>query len=109
MEYQYVIIPTGFTADTWVEQVQAAPTDYSVVHHIVAYVRTMRPPPATEAETDPIVSRGHEIFTSADAQCSSCHGDDGRAPDGARHDVRSRSAGDTRAAFDTPSRSTCRK
>jgi hypothetical protein len=35
-----VIIPTGFTEDTWVEQVQAAPTDYSVVHHIVAYVRT---------------------------------------------------------------------
>src|SRR5580765_936558 len=40
LEYKYVIIPTGFTADTWVEQVQAAPTDYSVVHHIVAYVRT---------------------------------------------------------------------
>src|SRR5215467_10277606 len=40
LQYQYVIIPTGFTDDTWVEQVQAAPTDYSVVHHIVAYVRT---------------------------------------------------------------------
>ena len=39
MEYQYVIIPTGFTKDTWVQQVQAAPTNYSVVHHIVAYVR----------------------------------------------------------------------
>lgn len=40
LEYQYVIIPTGFTEDTWVEQVQAAPTDYRLVHHIVAYVRT---------------------------------------------------------------------
>src|SRR5260370_35353186 len=40
LEYEYVIIPTGFTEDTWIEQVQAAPTDYSVVHHIVAYVRT---------------------------------------------------------------------
>ncbi len=39
MEYQYVIIPTGFTKDTWVEHVQAAPTNHSVVHHIVAYVR----------------------------------------------------------------------
>src|SRR4029077_8193557 len=39
LEYQYVIIPTGFTQDTWVEQVQAAPTNHSVVHHIVAYVR----------------------------------------------------------------------
>jgi hypothetical protein len=39
MEYQYVILPTGFTKDTWVQDVEAAPTDRSVVHHIVAYVR----------------------------------------------------------------------
>src|SRR5271169_4207549 len=40
LEYQYVILPTGFTKDTWVQDVEAAPTDRSVVHHIVAYVRT---------------------------------------------------------------------
>jgi mono/diheme cytochrome c family protein len=40
LDYQYVIIPTGFTKDTWVQDVEAAPTDRSVVHHIVAYVRT---------------------------------------------------------------------
>jgi len=39
LEYQYVIIPTGFTKDTWVQAVEAAPTDRTVVHHIVAYVR----------------------------------------------------------------------
>jgi mono/diheme cytochrome c family protein len=39
LDYQYVIIPTGFTKDTWVQDVEAAPTDRSVVHHIVAYVR----------------------------------------------------------------------
>ncbi len=39
MEYQYVIIPTGFTTDTWVQHVQARPSNHSVVHHIVAYVR----------------------------------------------------------------------
>jgi hypothetical protein len=39
MDYQYVILPTGFTKDTWVQDVEAAPTDRSVVHHIVAYVR----------------------------------------------------------------------
>jgi Copper type II ascorbate-dependent monooxygenase, C-terminal domain len=39
MQYQYVIIPSGFTKDTWVQDVEAAPTDRSVVHHIVAYVR----------------------------------------------------------------------
>jgi mono/diheme cytochrome c family protein len=40
LDYQYVIVPTGFTKDTWVQDVEAAPTDRSVVHHIVAYVRT---------------------------------------------------------------------
>jgi mono/diheme cytochrome c family protein len=39
MNYQYVIIPTGFTKDTWVQDVEAAPTDRRIVHHIVAYVR----------------------------------------------------------------------
>ena len=39
MQYQYVIIPSGFTKDTWVQDVEAAPTDRRVVHHIVAYVR----------------------------------------------------------------------
>jgi hypothetical protein len=39
LEYQYVIVPTGFTKDTWVSHVEAAPTNHSVVHHIVAYVR----------------------------------------------------------------------
>jgi hypothetical protein len=39
IEYQYVIIPTGFTKDTWVQAAEARPTDRSVVHHIIAYVR----------------------------------------------------------------------
>lgn len=39
MEYQNVIIPTGFTEDKWVEHVQAKPDNYGIVHHIVAYVR----------------------------------------------------------------------
>jgi hypothetical protein len=39
VEYQYVIIPTGFTKDTWVQAAEARPTDRSVVHHIIAYLR----------------------------------------------------------------------
>jgi mono/diheme cytochrome c family protein len=39
LEYQYVILPTGFTEDKWVQFVEAAPSDRTVVHHIVAYVR----------------------------------------------------------------------
>src|SRR6266851_8751552 len=30
MDYEYVIIPTGFTKDTWVEQIQARPSNYRV-------------------------------------------------------------------------------
>jgi hypothetical protein len=39
VEYQYVIIPTGFTEDKWVQAAEARPTDRSVVHHMIAYVR----------------------------------------------------------------------
>lgn len=39
MDYEYVIIPTGLKKDTWVQYIEAAPTDRRVVHHIVAYVR----------------------------------------------------------------------
>jgi hypothetical protein len=39
VEYQYVIFPTGFTEDKWVQMAEARPTERSVVHHIVAYIR----------------------------------------------------------------------
>jgi hypothetical protein len=39
IEYQYVIIPTSFSADKWVQKVEVRPTDRSVVHHAVAYIR----------------------------------------------------------------------
>jgi mono/diheme cytochrome c family protein len=39
VEYQYVIVPTGFTEDRWVQMMEVRPTDRSVVHHIIAYLR----------------------------------------------------------------------
>ena len=39
VEYQYAIVPTGFTEDTWVQAAEVRPTERSVVHHIIAYVR----------------------------------------------------------------------
>ena len=39
IEYQYVILPTGFTEDKWIQAAETRPTDRSVVHHIIAYVR----------------------------------------------------------------------
>src|SRR5215475_12091620 len=39
VDYQYVIVPTGFTEDKWVQAAEVRPTERSVVHHIIAYVR----------------------------------------------------------------------
>jgi len=39
VEYQYAIVPTGFTKDRWVQAAEVRPTERSVVHHIIAYVR----------------------------------------------------------------------
>lgn len=39
IDYQHVIVPTGFTEDKWVQAAEVRPTDRSVVHHIIAFVR----------------------------------------------------------------------
>jgi hypothetical protein len=39
VDYQHVIVPTGFTQDTWVQAAEVRPTDRMVVHHIIAFVR----------------------------------------------------------------------
>src|SRR5205085_12472676 len=39
IDYQYVIIPTDFTEDKWVQMAEARPTNRPMVHHIIAYVR----------------------------------------------------------------------
>ena len=39
IEYQHIIVPTGFTEDKWVKAVEIRPGNRSVVHHIIAFVR----------------------------------------------------------------------
>jgi hypothetical protein len=39
IEYQYIIIPTHFQEDTWVQQVEVRPSDAATVHHAVVYIR----------------------------------------------------------------------
>jgi len=39
LDYQYVIVPTGFKEDKWVQMLEVRPTDRAVVHHIIAYLR----------------------------------------------------------------------
>ena len=70
---------------------------------LMAYVSTMRPPPSVKAKDPDAVQRGLAIFRSPAAECSSCHGTEGDMPDGSNHDVKSRTTGDVRSKFDTPS------
>ncbi|MBZ5595938.1 MAG: thiol-disulfide isomerase [Acidobacteriia bacterium] len=39
IEYQYIVIPSGFTKDTWVQAAEARPGNRKLVHHIIAFVR----------------------------------------------------------------------
>ena len=39
IDYQYVVIPTNFQKDTWVQYAEARPGDRVHVHHIIAFVR----------------------------------------------------------------------
>ena len=71
---------------------------------LVAYVTQLRAPaPAAAPAAADLIALGEAIFQSSDAQCASCHGEDGRTPDGMRHDVGSKAAGDQRRELDTPS------
>jgi type 1 glutamine amidotransferase len=39
LEYQKVIVPSGFTEDKWVQFAEARPDDRAHVHHMILYVR----------------------------------------------------------------------
>ena len=39
VEYQYIVVPTGFTEDKWVEIAEARPGNRKVTHHIIAFTR----------------------------------------------------------------------
>ena len=42
IEYQYVILPTGFREDKWIQKVEVRPSDRAAVHHAVVYIREPR-------------------------------------------------------------------
>ncbi len=39
VDYQYIVIPTGFTEDKWIRMAELRPSDRAVVHHAVVYIR----------------------------------------------------------------------
>ncbi|MGD0362695.1 MAG: cytochrome c [Bryobacteraceae bacterium] len=44
VDYQYIVIPSGFTEDKWVQEAEARPGNRRLVHHIIAFIR----PPGSE-------------------------------------------------------------
>src|ERR1700693_2373298 len=80
MDYQYVIVPTGFKEDKWVQALEVRPTDRAVVHHIIAYLREpgsnyfkdqkpgdffIAPPPKVHEKTDTSALPGDFLVGSA--------------------------------------------
>jgi len=43
LEYTYVIVPTGFTKDRWITQVEVRPGNRAVVHHANVYSVSLGP------------------------------------------------------------------
>jgi hypothetical protein len=39
VEYEYLILPTHFTEDRWIQRVEVRPSNRSTVHHAVVYIR----------------------------------------------------------------------
>jgi hypothetical protein len=61
IDYQYIIIPTGFTEDKYVQMAEARPGDRTVVHHIIAFIREPGNPWLKDAKVGvPFVPREQE-------------------------------------------------
>lgn len=43
IEWAFIVIPSGFTEDTWVTSVEIRPSDRQAVHHAVARIRALSP------------------------------------------------------------------
>ena len=39
IEYQYVILPTNLTQDTWIQANEVRPSNRAVMHHVIAFIR----------------------------------------------------------------------
>jgi hypothetical protein len=71
IDYQYIVIPGGFTKDTWVSAAEVRPGNRTVVHHVIAFVR----PPGSRWLQDaqpgvPYVPKRQEDRKSEDGQSS---------------------------------------
>lgn len=38
VNYQYLLVPTGFTEDKWIQAAEVRPGNRAVVHHVIVFV-----------------------------------------------------------------------
>ena len=78
IDYQYIVIPTGFTEDKYVELAEARPGSPAVVHHIIAFIREPGNPWLKEAQPGvPFVPRERQRRAQADGDKKKQDGDGG--------------------------------
>jgi hypothetical protein len=79
IDYQYIVIPTGFTEDKYVQLSEARPGNPVVVHHIIAFIREPGNPWLKDAQPGvPFVPRERARRAEADAK----NGDKPKQQDG---------------------------
>jgi hypothetical protein len=79
IDYQYIVIPTGFTEDKFVQLSEARPGNPAVVHHIIAFIREPGNPWLKEAQPGvPFVPRERARRAEEEAK----NGDKPRQQDG---------------------------
>jgi hypothetical protein len=68
IDYQYIVIPTGFTEDKYVQLSEARPGNPAVVHHIIAFIREPGNPWLKEAKPGvPFIPRERARRAEADS------------------------------------------
>ncbi len=72
IDYQYIVIPTGFTEDKYVQLAEARPGNPAVMHHIIAFIREPGNPWLKDAKPGiPFVPRER----AREAEANAKHGD----------------------------------
>jgi len=79
IDYQYIVIPTGFTEDKYVQLAEARPGNPAVMHHIIAFIREPGNPWLKDAQPGiPFVPRERARRSEAEAK----NGDKPKQQDG---------------------------
>lgn len=98
-EYQYFLVPTGFTEDRWIQAAEARPGNSRVVHHIIAFIQPKQRPQPTRGQggggstskpifyKDQTLIRVREETPVHDNGCTMALGGAGTRMDGSERDM----------------------